>query len=197
MSFGKNLFVFVSGAVVGASALAGFAGWKMYKTLKKNDVLYTAVRSSVDAGVKAASSEFSEHGAKAIVNMVFGRPKKRNKISYEDYYSSNLPKYHNKVSYVDHCSKRSWTWASDIAKLRFCSREEAANVLHHLAETLDLYGKVTVADLCDEAGVACPHYSSMDYGWKDLGDAYVFQALKEYPTTATWSISLPDPIKLE
>lgn len=180
MSFGKNLFVFMSGAVVGAGALAGFAGWKMYKALKKNDILYTAVRSSVDAGVKAASSEFSEHGAKAIVNMVFGWPKKHNKVSYEDY-----------------CSKRSWTWASAIAKLRFCSREEAANVLHHLADTLDLYGKVTVADLCDEAGIACPHYSNMNYGWKDLGDAYVFQALKEYPTTATWSISLPDPIKLE
>ena len=88
MSFGKNLFVFVSGAVVGAGALAGFAGWKMYKALKKNDVLYTAVRSSVDAGVKAASSEFSEHGAKAIVNMVFGWPKKRNKVSYKDHYCS-------------------------------------------------------------------------------------------------------------
>ena len=31
MSFGKNLFVFVSGAVVGAGALAGFAGWQMYR----------------------------------------------------------------------------------------------------------------------------------------------------------------------
>jgi hypothetical protein len=174
MSFGKNLFVFVSGAVVGAGALAGFAGWKMYKALKKNDVLYTAVRSSVDAGVKAASSEFSEHGAKAIVNMVFGWPKKHNKVSYEDY-----------------CSKRSWTWASDIAKLRFCSREEAANVLHRLAGTLDLYGKVTVADLYDEAGIVCTHYSSAHYGWKNLGDAYVAKV------RSGWSISLPDPIKLE
>lgn len=81
MSFGKNLFVFMSGAVVGAGALAGFAGWKMYKALKKNDVLYTAVRSSVDAGVKAASSEFSEHGAKAIVNKFFGWPERSCKCS--------------------------------------------------------------------------------------------------------------------
>lgn len=180
MSFGKNLFVFVSGAVVGAGALAGFAGWKMYKALKKNDVLYTAVRSSVDAGVKAASSEFSEHGAKAIVNMVFGWPKKHNKVSYVDYYP-----------------KCSWTWASDINQLRFDSREEAAEVLHRLADILDLYGKVTVADLYDEAGVACPSHSGMDYGWKNLGGAYVFQVLKPYPKTVTWSISLPDPIKLE
>lgn len=181
MSFGKNLFVFVSGAVVGAGALAGFAGWQMYKALKKNDVLYTAVRSSVDAGVKAASSEFSEHGAKAIVNMVFGWPKK-----------------HSKVSYADHHSKCCCTRAFAINKLmRFGSREEAEDVLHRIADTLYLYGKITVADLYDKAGVTCPSFSCMDYGWKNLGDAYVFQVLKKYPTTATWSISLPDPIKLE
>ena len=181
MSFGKNLFVFVSGAVVGAGALAGFAGWKMYKALKKNDVLYTAVRSSVDAGVKAASSEFSEHGAKAIVNMVFGWPKKHN----------------NKVSYEDRHSKCSWGWDSDIDRLllRFCSREAAAKVLRSLVDTLDRYGKVTVADLYDKAGVDDTYYSNTHYGWKNLGDAYVFQVPKEYP--ATWAISLPDPIKLE
>lgn len=75
MSFGKNLFVFVSGAVVGAGALAGFAGWQMYKMFKKNETLYTAVQASVDAGVKAASSEFSERGTKMILNKMFGAPK--------------------------------------------------------------------------------------------------------------------------
>ena len=174
MSFGKNLFVFVSGAVVGAGALAGFAGWKMYKALKKNDILYTAVRSSVDAGVKAASSEFSEHGAKAIVNMVFGWPDK-----------------HNKVSYKDHYSKGSQTCAFDINQVSFGSRKEAAEVLHRLADILDQYREVTVADLYDEAGVARPFYSGMDYGWKDIGDAYVVKV------RSGWSISLPDPIKLE
>ena len=191
MSFGKNLFVFMSGAVVGAGALAGFAGWRMYKALKKNDVLYTAVRSSVDAGVKAASSEFSEHGAKAIVNMVFGWPKKRNKISYEHYYSSNLPKYHNKVSYVDHYSKCGETCDFDTNKISFGSRKEAADVLHRLADILDQYGTVTVADFYDEAGLKNPYYSDIHYGWKDIGDAYVVKV------RSGWSISLPDPIKLE
>lgn len=174
MSFGKNLFVFVSGAVVGAGALAGFAGWKMYEALKKNDVLYTAVRSSVDAGVKAASSEFSEHGAKAIVNMVFGCTKK-----------------HNKVSYWDRYHKFGETCGFGIDQVSFGSRKEAANVLHRLADILDQYGTVTVADFYDEAGVARPSYSGMDYGWKDIGDAYVVKV------RSGWSISLPDPIKLE
>lgn len=191
MSFGKNLFVFMSGAVVGAGALAGFAGWKMYKALKKNDVLYTAVRSSVDAGVKAASSEFSEHGAKAVLNMVFGRPKKRNKISYEDYYSSILPKYHNKVSYADYHSKCRETCDFGVNQVSFGSKKEAANVLHRLADILDQYGSVTVADFYDEVGLKDPYYSDIRYGWKDIGDAYVVKV------RSGWSISLPDPIKLE
>ena len=175
MSFGKNLFVFVSGAVVGAGALAGFAGWRMYKALKKNDVLYTAVRSSVDAGVKAASSEVSEHGAKARVNMVFGWPKKRNKISYED-------RHH-----------KCWeTCDFGINQVSFGSRKEAANVLDSLADILDQDGTVTVADFYNEAGFNDPYYSdSRCYGWKDIDDAYIVKV------RSGWSISLPDPIKLE
>lgn len=174
MSFGKNLFVFVSGAVVGAGALAGFAGWKMYKALKKNDVLYTAVRSSVDAGVKAASSEFSEHGAKAIVNMVFG-----------------WPKYHNKVSYEDRYHKCSETCDFGVNQVSFGSRKEAANVLDSLTDILDQYGTVTVADFYDETGLKDPCVSDARYGWKGIDDAYVVKV------RSGWSISLPDPIKLE
>lgn len=174
MSFGKNLFMFVSGAVVGAGALAGFACWKMYKELKKNDVLYTAVRSSVDAGVKAASSEFSEHGAKAILNMVFGWPEKRNKISYEDHD----PKYGEACDF-------------GVNQVRFASRKEAANVLNSLADILDEYGSVMVGDFYDEAGLNYPCYSNIRYGWKDIDDAYVVKV------RSGWSISMPDPIKLE
>lgn len=174
MSFGKNLFVFVSGAVVGAGALAGFAGWKMYKALKKNDVLYTAVRSSVDAGVKAASSEFSEHGAKAIVNKFFGWSEKS-----------------NKVSHVDHHSKCRETCDFGVNQVSFGSRKEAANVLHRLADILDQYGSVTVGDFYNEAGFDDLYYSNIRYGWKDIGDAYVVKV------RSGWSISLPDPIKLE
>ena len=164
MSFGKNLFVFVSGAVVGAGALAGFAGWQMYKALKKNDILYTAVRSSVDAGVKAASSEFSEHGAKAIINKVFGWS--------EPFH----PKFELKTVY-------------------FNSRKAAVATLATLEDFIDRFSYATVGDLYDGAGLPMNDYTANHYGWKDLGDAYVFQARDGH--SVKWSISLPDPIKLE
>lgn len=174
MSFGKNLFVFVSGAIVGAGALAGFAGWKMYKALKKNDVLYTAVRSSVDAGVKAASSEFSEHGAKAIVNMVFGQPKKRNKVSYWD----------RSTEHVETCD-------FGVNQVHFASQKEAANVLNSLYDILNQYGSVTVGDFYEKAGFNDLCNSNIRYGWKNIDDAYVAKV------RSGWSIYLPDLIKLE
>ena len=164
MSFGKNLFVFVSGAVVGAGALAGFAGWQMYKALKKNDILYTAVRSSVDAGVKAASSEFSEHGAKAIINKFFG------------WSEPTHPKFELKNVYFD-------------------SRNKAAAALATLEDFIDQFSYATVGDLYGTAGLPMNDYKARHYGWKDLGDAYVFQVREDH--LIEWSISLPEPIKLE
>lgn len=175
MSFGKNLFMFVSGAVVGAGALAGFAGWKMYKELKKNDVLYTAVRSSVDAGVKAASSEFSKHGAKAILNMVFGWPDK-NRNSY--YYKS--------------CA-RSGIHSYTFYNVAFESKDEADLLLSQMKNAIERYGKVTVHELCLMADVVGSTDSNEDsiHGWTDL------HGVKIRNKDDHWVIDFPDPIKLE
>lgn len=174
MSFCKNLFVFVSGAVVGAGALAGFVGWQAYKALKKNDILYTAVRSSVDAGVKAASSEFSEHGAKAIVNMVFGK-RKGHKITYDNYYYAKNRRSHG----------------CNIGQVYFDNRKDAENVLSCLADIIERHGKATVSDFFDAAGANEISYSSSLYGWTDLSDACAVKVRRG------WIVSFPDPIKLE
>lgn len=174
MSFGKNLFVFVSGAVVGAGALAGFAGWQMYKALKKNDILYTAVRSSVDAGVKAASSEFSEHGAKAVLNMVFGKPNKCNKISYEEYY------------YGKHRNNR-------IRDIEFSDLNRATDVLSSIKGICHQFGSVTIADVYDICNMA-HEYDSRDYhyGWKNADELNLTEHGSNY-----WGFNFPTPIKLE
>ena len=170
MSFGKNLFVFVSGAVVGAGALAGFAGWQMYKALKKNDILYTAVRSSVDAGVKAASSEFSEHGAKAVLNMVFGKTKKRNKISYDDYYGNTR-----------------------VRDIEFSDLDKAKEVLSVLKAFCRKYGYISIADVYDMCNVSHEHnYRDYHYGWRDADKLNLADHGSNY-----WGFSFPVPIKLE
>lgn len=175
MSFGKNLFVFVSGAVVGAGALAGFAGWQMYKALKKNDILYTAVRSSVDAGVKAASSEFSEHGAKAVLNMVFGKPK------------GNRNLFHRPT-----CA-RSGIYSYTFYNIGFESKDAADSILFQMKNAIERYGKVTVHELCLMADVIGSTNSNEDslHGWTNL------HGVKVRNKDDRWVIDFPDPIKLE
>lgn len=182
MSFGKNLFVFVSGAVVGAGALAGFAGWKMYKALKKNDILYTAVRSSVDAGVKAASSEFSEHGAKAVLNMVFGK-REGHKLSYEDGYYMRCHRPRGDNSYRFH-------------NIEFESKDSAKLILFEMKNAIERYGKVTVHELylmADAVGSADSVEEENDstHGWIDL------HGVKVCDKEDRWVIDFPTPIKLE
>lgn len=183
MSFGKNLFVFVSGAVVGAGALAGFAGWQMYKALKKNDILYTAVRSSVDAGVKAASSEFSEHGAKAIVNKFFGWGE-GHKLSYPKGYKFGYPDGYYQGRNKSSVSKY------ELQSVCFESQKAAQTALNDLINIIDQYGYATVEDYYAIAKADSRDFSIL-FGWKNLDDAYVVKV------RSGWSISLPDPIKLE
>ena len=175
MSFGKNLFVFVSGAVVGAGALAGFAGWQMYKMLKKNETLYTAVQASVDAGVKAASSEFSEHGAKAIMNKFFGW-REGHKLSYPDGHYQ----WRNKSSVSKY----------ELQSVCFESQKAAQTALNDLINIIDKYGYATVKAYYAIAKADSRDFSIL-FGWKNLDDAYVVKV------RSGWSISLPDPIKLE
>lgn len=74
MSFAKNAFVFLSGAVVGAGALTAFVGYQAFKMLKKNDVLYSAVEESVKAGVHTGGNEFGNRLAKIVTDKIFDVP---------------------------------------------------------------------------------------------------------------------------
>lgn len=74
MSFWKNAFVFVSGAVVGAAGLTAFVGYQAFKQLKKNDVLYNAVEKSVKAGVHTGGNELGNRLAKIVTDKVFDVP---------------------------------------------------------------------------------------------------------------------------
>lgn len=54
----------------------------------------------------------------------------------------------------------------------FTNSEDAEKVLEEMLKLIDKYGWVTVADLCDLAGVAC-NYTDNKYGWNDLSGSYV------------------------
>lgn len=54
----------------------------------------------------------------------------------------------------------------------FANHEDAEKALEEMLKLIDKYGWVTVADLCDLAGVAC-NCTDNKYGWNDLSGSYV------------------------
>ena len=86
------------------------------------------------------------------------------KISYTNFYESrDERKYTN---------ARPATSRFDYEDLEFNTRGEAEAVLDEMANCIESYGFVTVADMYDIADVTHP-YTSAKYGWTNLSTAEV------------------------
>ena len=178
MSFGKNLFVFVSGAVVGAAGMTAFAGYKAFKMLKKNEVLYSAVEASVKAGMESASSEMSNRVAKMVTNFIFGneerKPRFGDRVEYENYHDHSLKKWNNVV---------------------FKTKAEAQSARGSMLNLAESNGCVTVIDLHDINGdYTDTLFPYKHYGWT-FTDIYTTRIIKN--GDGTWIIDLPNPRYLE
>ena len=163
MSFWKNAFVFVSGAIVGAAALTAFTGYQAFKLLKKNDTLYSAVEESVKAGVHTGGNELGNRLAKIVTDKIFDRP-------------SCYPK-----SYAREACPKPPVYDVPVYRTRF----DAKNALHMMNDIIKQSGHATIADLYDTAGVTHISYSFNKYGWTNLDDVMVIL------TTFGYTLTLP------
>lgn len=167
MSFAKNAFVFLSGAVVGAGALTAFVGYQAFKMLKKNDVLYSAVEKSVKAGVHTGGTELGHRLAEIAMDKIFEKPK---------------PTIHVK-SQFSYQSPNKMTPAYDIPI--YGNRTDAETAVNAMKEIVKRYGFVSIADLYDVSGLCTKDYTFDKYGWTNLDDVMIIH------TTAGYSLSLP------
>lgn len=106
------------------------------------------------------------------INMIFfggagsrksGRPG-ASKISYSNFYESRDERKYTNTSPT--------TSRFDYEDLEFNTRGEAEAVLDEMANCIETYGFVTVADMYDIADVTHP-YTSAKYGWMNLSTAEV------------------------
>lgn len=91
--------------------------------------------------------------------------------------SSHVP-YRNYSSGSRQSNRASRT-NYDFADLVFDTRGEAKSVLSSMDELIDHYGVVTVADMCDLAGVTC-NYTDNKYGWMNIASAQVVHGRDGY-----------------
>lgn len=92
-------------------------------------------------------------------------PSRRNspKVSYRDYYDRSNPKSND-------IRREQPRKALDYDIVKLDSRREAELVLSALEDLIDRYGKASVADYYDLAGIdiTSSDYPSTRYGWEDL-----------------------------
>lgn len=178
MSFGKSAFIFVSGMVVGAASLTAFAGYKAFKMLKKNKVLYSAVEASVKAGVETASSEMSNRVAKMGMDFIFGKKERKPRFGDSLTYDRELKKWNT---------------------LNFKTEAGAQSVKESMIDLAATNGGVTVIDFNGLSGeypeslYPFKHYGK-HYGWtfRDIVGARIIKN-----GDGGWNIDLPRPQYLE
>ena len=80
----------------------------------------------------------------------------------------------------------------NVEDILFNSLSDAKEVIGDIKDILKKYGVVTLADVCDLAGVAC-HYSDYKIGWVNVDDFKV----RKCENTSEYYISCPKPRRLE
>lgn len=85
--------------------------------------------------------------------------------SLASFYSWNTPSYAANQVPADY--NQQVNPSRDYRSLHFTSRRDAEGVLTAMFETLATYGKVTVADYYDFAGIST-EWTDNKYGWYDL-----------------------------
>lgn len=118
------------------------------------------------------------------VNMIFmggtsrSRTSSGSKVSYRNYYDRREDDYRDRG--------RS---RFDFDDILFDNRGEAEAVLDQMADMIDRYGRVTVADMYDMADLSHP-FTANNYGWEAIGSARVV------PTRDGYVIKLPKAVPM-
>lgn len=103
------------------------------------------------------------------------------------------------VSYNKYSSSRNDRFASGSTRIAnvysyddilFETRADAERVLENMDEAMDKYGLVSVADMCDLAGVRCD-YTDSNYGWTNIRSADIIRVRDG------WIIKMPKAIPLK
>lgn len=99
-------------------------------------------------------------------------------VSYNSYSS-----YSGGSKRDDRPASRSERSIYSYNDVEFQARDEAQNVLDMMGDQLERYGRVSVADFYDLAGITrdgMTHYNEDYYGWTDLGRAYIARSRGGY-----------------
>lgn len=165
------------------------------KTFFLEDLPEIANHLVIDVAIPAAKNAITDMVTQGIQQLLYGTVdvKRGRPGVYTSYssssratYSRGIPSGPRRVDYRQSSRPRNL----QVEDLIFDTKGDATDIIEHLAETIEKYGQVSVADLYSATGIQ-PNYTDERWGWTTL-DAFELRSSRE-----GWVIvsDSPEPIK--
>lgn len=164
------------------------------RTFFAHDLPEIAEHLVIDVAIPAAKNAITDMVTQGIQQLLYGEvdPKRRSTSGYTSYSSSSRA-YRDTGRYeTRRISSREQRQPkpTNVEDLVFDTRGEAVDVIEFIAEQIEEYGQVSVAELMSSVGIQ-PRYTDERWGWT-TNHAFELRQIRE-----GWLISAdhPEPLK--
>lgn len=148
----------------------------------------------IDVAIPAAKNAITDMVTQGIQQLLYGEvdPRRRPTSGYTSYSSSSRDNRGNAYYRSRGSDRRESRQSkpSNVEDLVFDTRGDAVDVIEYVAEQIEAYGQVSVADLMSSVGIQ-PRYTDERWGWTTT-DAFEIRQIRE-----GWLVSAdrPEPLK--
>ena len=164
------------------------------RTFFVQDLPEIAEHLVVNVAIPAAKNAITDMVTQGIQQLLYGDvdPRRRPTSGYTSYSSASRPKRGNAYYSPRESDRREQRQSkpTNVEDLVFDTRGDAVDVIEYVAEQIDEYGQVSVADLMSSVGIQ-PRYTDERWGWTTT-DAFEIRQIRE-----GWLVSAdrPEPLK--
>ena len=164
------------------------------RTFFAQDLPEIAEHLIVDVAIPAAKNAITDMVTQGIQQLLYGEvDSRRRSISGYTSYSRSSRDYSGGAYYESRRTERReprQQKPTNVEDLVFDTRGDAVDVIEYIAETIEEYGQVSVADLMSSVGIQ-PRYTDERWGWTTT-DAFELRQIRE-----GWLVSAdrPEPLK--
>lgn len=164
------------------------------RTFFVQDLPEIAEHLVVNVAIPAAKNAITDMVTQGIQQLLYGEvdPRRRPTSGYTSYSSSSRNNRGNSYYRSQESNRRDQRQPkpSNVEDLVFDTRGDAVDVIEYVAESIEEYGQVSVADLMSSVGIQ-PRYTDERWGWTTT-DAFEIRQIRE-----GWLVSAdrPEPLK--
>ena len=164
------------------------------RTFFAQDLPEIAEHLVVDVAIPATKNAITDMVTQGIQQLLYGEvdPRRRSTSRYTSYSSSSRSdrgRGYYESRRVERREPRQ-PKPTNVEDLVFDTRGDAVDVIEYIAESIEQYGQVSVADLMSSVGIQ-PRYTDERWGWTTT-DAFEIRQIRE-----GWLVSAdhPEPLK--